>query len=176
MNSFTTRPILYTGTLFIALAACSAGESDGRIGPVCSSTVYWKDMDKGSEAMHPGAGCNSCHEKNLSAPLYPVSGTVYPTLHEPDDCNGVASSVDDNGIPDVQIVVTDRTGRALPPIPVNSVGNFLRAGELLTPIWVKVVSKGKENKMEGQAPHADCNACHTKMGTQGAPGRVIIPQ
>ena len=183
MNSFTMRPILYTGTLFIALAACTGvveapdeGSDDSTVA-VCSSAVYWKETDKASEAMNPGEKCTVCHEKNVKAPLLPVNGTVYPTLHEPDNCNGVASTVDDKGMVDVQVIITDRTQRTLPAIPVNSVGNFIRTGDpILAPFWVKVVSKGKENKMVMQAPHGDCNVCHTQMGDQGAPGRVHVPQ
>ena len=184
MNSFTLRPILYTGTLFIAVAACTGIVESPDEGPgdmtgvaVCSSNTYWKDMDTGSEAMHPGGKCDTCHDKNpMTAPNFTVNGTVYPTMHEPDDCNGVAAGVDDKGLPDVQIVVTDRTMRVRPPLPVNSVGNFKFEGEVLFPIWVKVVSKGKENKMTMQAPHGDCNACHTQMGAEGAPGRIQMPQ
>jgi hypothetical protein len=178
------RPILYTGTFFIAIAACTGvveapdEGSDNSTVAVCSSNAYWKDMDKGSEAMHPGGKCDTCHDKNpMTAPDYTVLGTVYPTLHEPDDCNGVASGLDDKGKPDVQIIITDRSMRTLPPIPVNSVGNFLLGGDpVLVPFWVKVVSKGKENKMMMQAPHGNCNACHTQMGAEGAPGRIQMPQ
>jgi hypothetical protein len=182
------RPILYTGTLLMAASACTgvvaapdegAGSSTGVA--VCSSNVYWKEMDTGSELMHPGGKCKTCHEMNLKAPLFKgVAGTVYPTSHEPDDCNGVAGVVMDGGLPDPVIIVTDRTGRTLPGIAVNSAGNFKVEGEILMPFNVKVVYKGKENKMMMQAPHGDCNACHTQKGanTQGgdsAPGRIIVP-
>ena len=76
---------------------------------------------------------------------------------------------------EVSVVVTDKTGQTKPPIPVNSVGNF-HLVDILAPFNVKVVYKGKENKMMMQAPHGDCNACHTQVGAEGAPGRVIIPQ
>ena len=158
-----------------------AGSSTGVA--VCSSNVYWKEADKGSEFMHPGGKCNECHDKMTSAPLLKVAGTVYPTAHEPDECNGVAGgTVLDGGAPEIAIVITDRTGRTLPQIPVNKVGNFNVTGEVLMPFNVKVVSKGKENKMMMQAPHGDCNACHTQGGSstipggQVAPGRITIPQ
>jgi hypothetical protein len=177
------RPILYTGTLFIAVAACTGivespdEGSDNTTVAVCSSNVYWAGKDQGSEAMHPGGKCDTCHDKNpMTAPDFKVVGTVYPTLHEPDDCNGVASGMNDKGEPTVKVVVTDRTQRTLPFLAVNSVGNFTRPDETLFPVWVKVVANGKENKMMMQAPHGDCNACHTQKGEEGAPGRITIPQ
>jgi hypothetical protein len=143
---------------------------------ICSSNVYWKDLDKGSELMRPGGKCNNCHDKTPTAPNFTVAGTVYPTSHEPDECNGVGSTMLDGGKPEVAIVITDREGRTLPPIPVNSVGNFKYEVEVLKPFNVKVVrANGKENKMMMQAPHGDCNLCHTQTGAEGAPGRVVAP-
>jgi hypothetical protein len=176
------RSILYTGGLLMAMTACTgiveapdegAGSSTGVA--VCSSNVYWKDLDKGSELMHPGGKCNNCHNKNPTSPNFTVAGTVYPTSHEPDECNGVGSVMMDGGMPEVAIVITDRTGRTLPPLAVNVVGNFTHQVEVLMPFNVKVVSHGKENKMVMQAPHGDCNSCHTQSGAEGAPGRITAP-
>jgi hypothetical protein len=180
MNSSTIRPLLVTGTLFIVVAACSgvveapdegAGDSTGVA--TCSSEVYWKDKELGSEAMSPGGKCNECHDKKPTSPNYVIAGTVYPTFKEPDDCNGVNGGLPN--MPDVTVVVTEKGGRTLPAVPVNSVGNF-KLESAVPPFWVKVVSKGKENKMMMQAPHGDCNACHTQTGANGAPGRIVIPQ
>lgn len=172
----------------MAAAACTgvvaapdegAGSSTGVA--FCSSNVYWKDMDTGSELMHPGGKCNTCHNMNTKSPNFSLAGTVYPTSHEPDECNGIGGAVMDGGMADPAVVITDRTGRTLPPIPVNSVGNFKFEAEILMPFNVKVVSKGKENKMMMQAPHGDCNACHTQKGAntqaggESAPGRIIVP-
>jgi hypothetical protein len=141
---------------------------------VCSSNVYWKDLDKGSELMRPGGKCNNCHDKDTRSPNYAVAGTVYPTLHEPDECNGVGGAMSEAGVAEVAVVITDSSGRQLPPIAVNKVGNFYLV-DVLKPFNVKVVSKGKENKMVMQAPHGDCNACHTQTGAEGAPGRIMVP-
>jgi hypothetical protein len=192
MSAFTIRPVLYTSMLSFSLliASCTglveapdegAGSSTGVA--VCSSNAYWKDMDKGSELMRPGGKCNDCHDKNPKSPKLSVAGTLYPTAHEPDECNGVSGgSTLDGGLADFTIIITDRTGQTLPDIPVNSVGNFQRVAEVLMPFNVKVRAKGgKENKMLMQAPHGDCNACHTQggsttiMGGAVAPGRVTVP-
>jgi hypothetical protein len=184
MSSFTIRPILYTGVLLMMGAACTgivaapdegAGSSTGVA--VCSSNVYWKELDKGSDLMHPGGKCNDCHNKDpmKKAPNYTVAGTVFPTPHEPDDCNGVVGRENDAGLPEIAIVITDHSGRQMEPIRVNSVGNFQSAGQVIMPFNVKVVVNGKENKMVMQAPHGDCNACHTQTGAEGAPGRIFTP-
>ena len=184
MITFTMRSVLYMGVLSMSTMSCTgiveapdegAGSSTGVA--VCSSNVYWKEGDKISDLMHPGGACNACHDKTPTAPNFTVAGTVYPTSHEPDNCNGVTGGVVmDGGMAEIAIVITDRTGRTLPPIPVNSVGNFKYEVEVLKPFNVKVVSKGKENKMMMQAPHGDCNSCHTQTGEQMAPGRITMPQ
>lgn len=33
-----------------------------------------------------------CHTAEREGPRYPITGTLYPTGHEPNDCNGVNSS------------------------------------------------------------------------------------
>jgi hypothetical protein len=172
----------------MAAAACTgiveapdegSGSSTGVA--VCSSNTYWKDMNTGSEFMHPGGKCNTCHDMNpMTAPAYIITGTVYPTSHEPDDCNGVNGVIDEAGLAEVTVVITDRTGRTKEPLPVNSAGNFKFAGEILMPFNVKVVSKGKENKMSMQSSSGDCNSCHTQNGdamngSPKAPGRITMP-
>jgi uncharacterized membrane protein len=37
--------------------------------------------------MHPGGACITCHTIK-GGPAFKVAGTVFPTLHEPNDCNG----------------------------------------------------------------------------------------
>ena len=54
MSSFTMRPTLYTGTLLIAIAACTGiveapDEGSGATTAAqCTSATYWKDKDMGS--------------------------------------------------------------------------------------------------------------------------------
>jgi len=182
MSVLTVKPVLYIVALSMAIAGCTGvveapdeGASSTAVA-VCSSNVFWKDLDKGSEFMRPGGKCNDCHSLNIKAPALAVAGTVYPTAHEPDECNGVVGVLDAKGIPETSVIITDRTGRTLPAIPVNSVGNFQRTEAVIAPFNVKVVSKGKENKMVMQAPHGDCNACHTQSGAEGAPGRIVALQ
>ena len=120
--------------------------------------------------MHPGGACLTCHPLHRDAPKYTIAGSVYPTFHEPDDCNGA------NGTGDLTIVVTDGTGKQLTTIPVNNVGNFHSAITLPAAFHVKVVSKsGRENAMSAVPATGDCNSCHTRDGANAAPGRIHAP-
>jgi hypothetical protein len=111
----------------------------------------------------------TCHATNHDAPKYAIGGTVYPTSHEPDDCNGLSGSLG------VTVVITDAMGKQLPPIPVNDVGNFHFDGSVASPFHVKVVSNGKENQMSATPLTGDCNSCHTRDGAASAPGRILAP-
>jgi hypothetical protein len=192
LAKFVMRRILGLGRglLCLFVAACSGGlsESDASGGnggtrtggssgaagkngtpATCTSQTYWTGGDKGSEVMHPGRACMTCHSNSPQAPTFSLAGTIYPTSHEPDDCNGRSAS---SGI---TIVVTDAAGKQLPPIPVNDVGNFRYDGRIASPFHVKVVFNGKENAMSAAPDSGECNACHTQNGANSAPGRILAP-
>jgi hypothetical protein len=139
--------------------------------PVCTSGVHWKGGG-GSPSMNPGKPCLSCHGQSGSgAPSFIIAGTVYPTGHEPDLCDGV------NGSNQVTVVVTDAKGKVW-NLPVNSAGNFYQpgsAGSVAFPIHAKVTRAGKERDMFGAQSTGDCNGCHTQAGANGAPGRIVEP-
>jgi hypothetical protein len=124
--------------------------------------------------MRPGEGCNAssaCHGAGAAA-TWSVAGTLYPTGHEPDDCNGFSNTSSNS----VGIVITDAMGGVLPLAP-NSVGNFYYSGTLAFPIQAKLVSfaTGAERAMVAPVSSGDCNSCHTQNGNSGAPGRLTIP-
>ena len=56
-----------------------------------------------------------------------------------------------------------------------------RMSACTTGIGVCPDGRGDCNAMDGDAPHGDCNACHTQMGTttvaggDPAPGRITVP-
>jgi hypothetical protein len=99
-------------------------------------------------------------------PTYTVAGTVYPTAHEPNDCNGVTGGL--------TVVVTDANG-VVRNINVNNAGNFSLSGQVKPPFKVKVTNGAKERVMVGPLTAGDCNSCHTVTGVNGAPGRVMAP-
>lgn len=116
--------------------------------------------------MHPGAACITCHDQNPKAPPFEIGGTVFPTAHEPDDCNG-------GGTAGAQIVITDANGKVT-KLPVNAVGNFYTQAAIALPYRAKVVVGTKERAMTSEKT-GDCNSCHTETGANSAPGRIVLP-
>ena len=142
--------------------------------PVCTSGKTWTGGNSESPLMHPGVACIACHARSGDgvspsdhggAPIFRVAGTVYPTGHEPNDCNGATG---------VAVEVTDATG-AMTTLPVNAAGNFFSSAALPAPIHVAVVAGGKRRAMSGSPPTGDCNSCHTQAGANLAPGRIVQP-
>lgn len=121
--------------------------------------------------MHPGTACIACHLKPAGGPRYAVAGTLYPTAHEPDDCNGVSFA----SAPGAQVVITDANGMVHTLEP-NDVGSFyFESSSFAYPYRAKVVYQGRERAMLLEQKDGDCNTCHTQDGTQAAPGRIVLP-
>jgi len=139
----------------------------------CSTEIYWTQGDQGSHEMYPGRACIQCHDAENEGPRYVVAGTVYPTLHEPDDCYGTTSSITDGSV-----VITDANGQTH-SLPIRQGGNFSLKDEvaLAFPITAEVVVGGTSLAMVGaiDAADGDCNTCHTTDGADGAPGRILLP-
>jgi hypothetical protein len=119
--------------------------------------------------MHPGRACIDCHATRARAPRFVIAGTVYPTAHEPNECNGV-----DGAKTGAQVVITDANGKEL-TLPVNSAGNFFTESAVATPYTAEVVANGKTRAMGAAQKVGDCNSCHTQDGASGAPGRIVAP-
>jgi hypothetical protein len=140
----------------------------------CSSGTHWTQGDTGSDRMQPGSSCGTCHVLGGSASkkTWDISGTVYKTAHEPNDCDGTSAT-------GVTVVITDVNG-AQTSLPVNAAGNFYHAdlfgfGKIPTPYKAKVVAGGKERVMVTPQTDGNCNSCHTESGTKSAPGRIMMP-
>lgn len=132
---------------------------------VCTSNQTWTGGNRESPAMRPGGACITCHTIR-GGPAYTIAGTVYPTAHEPNDCNGVNSKL--------TVVVTDKNG-TVTNIPVNSVGNFYSQANVVAPFQVQVTDGSKTRAMTGTLTAGDCNSCHTPTGANNAPGRIMAP-
>jgi hypothetical protein len=133
---------------------------------VCTSMKTWNGGNQGSSQMHPGDACITCHTMR-GGPAYTIAGTVYPTAHEPNDCDGV------NG--GITVVVTD-ANNAVTNVTVNSAGNFDSRAAIVAPFHVKVMNAaGGTRAMSGSLTAGDCNSCHTVTGANGAPGRIMAP-
>jgi len=136
---------------------------------VCSSMKNWTNGNRESPLMRPGGACISCHRKEGEGPLFAVAGTLFPTPHEPDDCNGVTSATG------AQVVITEASG-ASHTLSVNDAGNFFfEAGSFAYPYQAKVVYQGRERVMVEAQADGDCNSCHTEAGKENAPGRIFLP-
>jgi cytochrome c553 len=135
----------------------------------CSSKSYWRGGDDGSSRMHPGGACIDCHDRSGGeAPFFSIAGTVYPTAHEPNDCNGTAASGT------LKVTITGADGASFDLYP-NSVGNFYGDNAVKLPYSAKVVSSTGERSMSAAQTSGDCNGCHTPSGANSAPGRIMAP-
>jgi hypothetical protein len=99
---------------------------------------------------------------------------VYPSAHEPDDCDGV--NAPDGGVdaPDAAVLVTGSDGTTVTML-INPAGNFLTTFGLSPPFTAKVVNGNGVLAMTDAVAVGDCNSCHTASGTNGAPGRIMLP-
>jgi hypothetical protein len=158
--------------------SCGAPSPDGGVDagpdpifggpPTCTSGTYWRGGE-GSSLMHPGLACISCHSRG-EGPRFAIAGTIYPTGHEYDDCNGTAAS-------GAVVQITDNAG-VTRSFTANSAGNFYGSasgGWPTFPIRARVTFQGRTRSMSGAVPSGDCNSCHTLNGANGAPGRVALP-
>jgi hypothetical protein len=131
---------------------------------VCTSGTTWTNGNQGSPLMNPGRACIACHD-GMHGPTFYVAGTVFPTEHEPDGCDGT---------PSVQVVITDANGKTSTLAP-NAAGNFYLTSPVALPFSAKLVAGGKERAMPVPQSDGDCNGCHTEAGAHGAPGRISAP-
>jgi hypothetical protein len=118
--------------------------------------------------MHPGGTCIDCHTNSREdGPRYAFAGTLYPTAHEPDDCNGYAD-------PSASVIITGADGSTL-QLSVNAAGNFYSRRSVVMPYTAKVVIGDRTREMTTPQTTGDCNSCHTSDGAENAPGRVMAP-
>jgi hypothetical protein len=112
--------------------------------------------------MEPGNACQSCHGGQFG-----FAGTVYPTAHESTSCDGTSVS-------GVVVTIKGADGKTLTMAP-NSVGNFYGSGNVAMPFTAVVSYNGATNAMTTPQTSGDCNSCHTQNGSNGAPGRIVLP-
>lgn len=139
----------------------------------CTSGAHWTMGEVASPLMHPGTGCLGCHAASATPPVPAgtLAGTVYASVHEPDDCDGVAGT---DGDP-IVVSVVDHDGHTI-SATVNAAGNFYATDPVALPIASATVTyQGRTRAMASAQPSADCNTCHTETGLSGAPGRIVLP-
>jgi cytochrome c553 len=144
------------------------GTKDGGGPPaptVCTTGTTWAQGTPSSALMQPGKTCIACHS-GTGGPSFTIAGTVYPTIHEPDACNGVAG----NGM---TVVLIDATGKSH-TMPVNAAGNFTRVTGMPMPYKAMIVDGTKTREMKTPQTDGDCNGCHSAQGNH-SPGRIMAP-
>jgi hypothetical protein len=135
--------------------------------PTCTSGTMWTQGNHGSAEMNPGRACIACHA-TMDGPGLTIAGTVYPTAHEPDLCDGA------DGSDGIEVVITGADGQTTALTPVPS-GNFHLRTRVMMPFTAKVTFMGRERAMSAAQMSGDCNGCHTQGGANGAPGRITLP-
>ncbi|HXU02365.1 MAG TPA: hypothetical protein VN903_15470 [Polyangia bacterium] len=147
----------------------SAGYPSGSgCGPTCTSAKTWTGGNEGSPDMNPGMACIHCHASSDEGPGFSIAGTIYPTVREPDLCYGA------NASSGAQIAITGADGQTLTLTP-NAAGNFYSATRVALPYSAKVITSTGARAMSAQQTSGDCNSCHTQVGANGAPGRIMLP-
>jgi hypothetical protein len=112
--------------------------------------------------MEPGLSCYNCHGTQFT-----IVGTVYPTAHEPDACNGA-------NVKGATVTLTDASNTKITLTP-NTVGNFYSDQAVALPFTAVVSYSGKTIAMTTPQMNTDCNSCHSQQGDSCAPGRIVLP-
>ncbi len=146
---------------------------------VCTSGNSWTRGLDGNPSMYPGYACISCHAgrnflgqnpSGASQPeeSYTFAGTIYPTFHETDACDGVTPT-------GAVVEIVDSSGAVALTLKPNSVGNFHSSATVSMPYTARVRANGLVREMTTRQTDGDCNTCHTAGGLTGAPGRIVTP-
>jgi hypothetical protein len=138
-------------------ASIASGPSyDGPL--VCSSGGTYSGGN--GAQMRPGDPCSTCHN-------FAIAGTVYQTEHETESCNGV-------NVSGANVVITGSDG-TVTTIPVGAAGNFYSTASIVGPFQAKILYQGRERDMLSPQAFGSCNFCHTPVGANSAPGRIMLP-
>jgi hypothetical protein len=148
----------------------SGSTGGGGAASSCTSGTFWTNGNTASANMQPGLACAACHLASALAPHPQFIGTVYPSLHEVDGCNGQVTA-------GTTVVIRGSDGMVV-SLPVSQPsGNFLSAAttHLALPYSAQITNASRVTST--QTPHnfGDCNSCHTAAGANGAPGRLVAP-
>jgi len=135
--------------------------------PICTSGATWTRGNHGSSQMNPGRACIACHS-TMDGPPLTIDGTIYPTGHEPDLCQGA------DGSKGILLEITGADGKTLMLTPGAS-GNFETGTSVKFPVTAKVTYMGRTRAMTAAQASGDCNGCQTQAGANGAPGRIALP-
>ena len=155
------RSVSFSGIL--VLGACSTA---GPTPEECSTNAVWNGGNEESPLMHPGGDCIGCHDHEGEGPGYSVAGTVMGAYDEPTDCYGVE---------DVIVRLTDASGD-VHEATTNRSGNFFFGEDVPGPFTAEVERDGVVRAMVTPQTDGNCANCHTEVGANSAPGRILVPE
>jgi hypothetical protein len=150
--------------------SATATQSTTTSAAACTSMHMGSATGPASPTHDPGLACLACHQAQ-QGPTSAAAGTVYPALHEVDECWGVSGTTDG-----VTVEITDASGK-LTVANVNAAGNFTvpLSAALAMPITAVVKKGGLTRAKTTPVSSGDCNGCHSVAGENGAPGRIMTP-
>jgi hypothetical protein len=128
----------------------------------CSTGQWWRfagDEEDGA-TMNPGHACISCHHTSgeEDAPIFAFAGTVM------------------GGVPGTEVEILDGDDRVVASTTTNAAGNFYLNNPQIPSFRVRLTYQGRVREMgTHQTAVGDCMSCHTAVGRNGAPGRVVAP-
>lgn len=133
-------------------------------GPTCVTNSRWLLGDLKTAIMHPGRDCIACHATR-GAVRFSTAGTVNASLHDEDDCQGVAG---------VTVRITNANGSQI-EMTTNFNGNFDSQDTVVAPYQVVLIKGASQRRMVSHQSAGACMTCHTMDGSGGAPGRIVTP-
>ena len=145
----------------------------GGVTGTCSTDQYWQFGDTESSRMHPGRPCLECHQRENEGPQLGFLGTIQQDLNDTNDCRGVGDITVD--------ILDDADGSVMATTTTNNAGNFIiENSDLCTqasclPYRVRLTLDGRSREMLTAQTDGDCMKCHTAVGVDGAPGRIVAP-
>jgi hypothetical protein len=158
---------------------CATGTGGGGGTSIQPTTCKSGSYFRGGEGpdMSPGRSCQGCHVTQKPSRDYFFMGTVFPNVHEANDCNATPPA-------GLQVQIIDKNGAVVITMtPYSTSGNFYFSNKaavgsngqaIAMPYTAKVISaSGAVSQMLTPQTSGDCSSCHTEQGANGAPGRIV---
>ncbi len=145
---------MISATAVIVAISCGGDEKESNSNPAaanCSTGSSWLGGDSGSELMHPGGNCNSCHSSSGEGPIFGIAGTVQGAGTDSMNCNGISG---------VTITLTGSDGKTQ-TLETNGAGNFFAAATVSAPFTASVSKEGITMKMTAAQSDFNCANCHS---------------
>jgi hypothetical protein len=167
MSQAFARSLLASCLMVSLLPLEGCSDSQGQLGvppKVCSTHAV---NNGASELMEPGGDCIGCHGSG-EGPQYAFAGTVMAASHDDTNCAGVEGAI---------VRITGADGNQF-DLATNQAGNFFTPSSNVVFPYKAAVIRGNSSvpmRTARTAAETNCAACHTALGANGAPGRIVAP-